>query len=75
MRYWRLPLYGFFYRSLMKLAHRFNWHYAPPCYPDGDTHLWCRWCGFRATVEYAKKKTDYLPNINPVCESRTRRNA
>jgi hypothetical protein len=38
------------YRLLMKIAHKYNWHYAPPCYPDGDTMLWCRWCGFRAVI-------------------------
>ncbi len=40
------------YRPLMKLAHRYNWHYAPPCYPDGDTMLWCHWCG----MKYVKPK-------------------
>ena len=39
------------YRPLMKIAHKLNWHYAPPCYPNGDTLLWCRWCGFRALVK------------------------
>lgn len=34
----------------MRLAHKFNWHYAPPVYPDGDTQLWCQWCGFRETI-------------------------
>ena len=42
---------GFFYRAIMRLAHRFNWHYAPPIYPDGDTQLWCKWCGFRQTIK------------------------
>ena len=42
---------GYFYRWSMKFAHRFNWHYAPPIYPDGDTQLWCKWCGFRQTVK------------------------
>lgn len=41
------------YRPLMKLAHRYHWHYAPPSYPDGDTHLWCQWCGFRQTIARA----------------------
>lgn len=39
-----------FYRLLMKLAHRYNWHYAPPIYPGGDTQLWCQWCGLKQTV-------------------------
>lgn len=42
---------GWFYRLTMKIAHRFNWHYAPPIYPDGDTMLWCKWCGFRDVVK------------------------
>jgi hypothetical protein len=40
-----------FYRPLMRFLHRFNLHYAPPCYPDGDTMLWCHWCGFRQVVK------------------------
>lgn len=39
------------YRLVMRLAHRYNWHYAPPIYPDGDTQLWCTWCGFRQTIK------------------------
>lgn len=39
------------YRLLMKVAHKCNWHYAPPVYPDGDTQLWCKWCGFRQTIK------------------------
>ena len=42
---------GIFYRAVMRLAHRFNWHYAPPVYPDGDTMLWCQWCGFRDVIK------------------------
>ena len=41
---------GIVYRLIMRIAHRYNWHYAPPIYPDGDTQLWCMWCGFRQTV-------------------------
>lgn len=39
------------YRGVMRFAHRYNWHYAPPIYPEGDTHLWCTWCGFRQTIK------------------------
>lgn len=39
------------YRIVMKLAHRYHWHYAPPCYPDGDTLLWCKWCGLQQTIK------------------------
>jgi hypothetical protein len=36
---------------LMRLAHRYHWHHAPPLYPEGDTQLWCKWCGFRQTIK------------------------
>ena len=42
--------YQFLYRPLMKLAHRYHWHYASPIYPDGDTQLLCQWCGFRQVI-------------------------
>ena len=35
----------------MKVTHKYNWHYAPPIYPDGDVQLWCKWCGFRETIK------------------------
>lgn len=43
---WRL------YRLLMKVAHRYDWHYAPEIGPfeDGSTQRWCQWCGFRQSV-------------------------
>lgn len=47
---------GFFYRLIMRIAHRFNWHYAPPIYPEGDTQLWCKWCGFRQTIRRANEE-------------------
>lgn len=46
---------GLLYRFIMRLAHKYHWHYAPPIYPDGDTHLWCKWCGFRQTIKHAKR--------------------
>lgn len=46
---------GFFYRLVMRIAHKYNWHYAPPIYPEGDTHLWCQWCGFRQTTKRANQ--------------------
>jgi len=45
---------GMIYRIIMRMAHKYNWHYAPPIYPDGDTQLWCQWCGFRETVKKGK---------------------
>ena len=44
-------LWGLAYRVTMRVAHRFHWHYAPPLYPDGDTVLWCQWCGFRSVTK------------------------
>lgn len=41
------------YRIIMVIAHKYNWHYAPPIYPEGDTQLWCKWCGFRSTIKRA----------------------
>lgn len=52
-------MYYFFYRNLMRIAHRFNWHYAPPVFPEGDKQLWCKWCGFRMTVQRQE-----LPSAN-----------
>lgn len=48
-RAYQLPFYGVTYRTTMKLAHRFGWHYAPPKYgPDPDrVYHWCHWCGLR----------------------------
>ena len=48
------------YSSIMKFAHKHNWHYAPPIYPDGDTHLWCQWCGFRQTIKTRDRSNDKL---------------
>ena len=42
---------GYFYRALMRIAHKYNWHYAPPIFPSGDAQLWCQWCGFRQTYK------------------------
>ena len=47
-------LQGMFYRWSMKVAHKYNWHYAPPIYPEGDMQLWCKWCGFRETYKKSR---------------------
>jgi len=62
MKLYRLPYYGFFYRAIMIFVHKHNWHYAPPIYPDGDTHLWCQWCGFRQTIKFRDKSKDIIDN-------------
>ena len=53
--------YRFLYRPLMKLAHRYNWHYAPVIGPfeDGSTQRWCKWCGFRQSTP---KPTAFIVN-------------
>lgn len=40
--------YAFLYSRAMKIAHRYNWHHVTVCHPDGDTVLWCKWCGLRS---------------------------
>ena len=47
--FWRVVFYRTLYRPLMKLAHRYNWHYAPVGGPDRN-QAWCQWCGLRYTV-------------------------
>ena len=44
----------FLYRLIMRVAHRYYWHHAPPVYLEGDTQLWCKWCGFRQTIKRAQ---------------------
>ena len=45
-------IYGYFYRLLMRLSHRFNWHHMKPNphLEKGKIHLWCYWCGARAVL-------------------------
>ncbi len=40
-----------FYRPIMKLAHRFNWHYMRPMpiIEPNRQQIWCEWCGARYT--------------------------
>lgn len=42
----------------MKVAHHFNWHYAPMIGPfeDGTTQRWCKWCGFRESYKKCNEK-------------------
>ena len=37
----------------MRLAHRYNWHRMDIFHPDGDTLLWCQWCGLRVVTRRA----------------------
>ena len=63
-----MSFYGFAYRSVMHLAHKHGWHYAPQeSMPMPDTSApgtymcWCEWCGLRGTV--------YRPTIEQAHEN------
>jgi hypothetical protein len=69
--FWRTVYARFAYRHVMKLAHRFNWHYAPPLpliAPDYTTQLWCQWCGMRYTKPH--KRVPGMPLPSPPTEGR-----
>ena len=34
----------------MTLAHRYGWHKMEESHPEGDTMLWCHWCGLRVVT-------------------------
>lgn len=44
MRYW-------LYRWFMEFAHRHGWHKMDEFHPEGDTLLWCQWCGLRVVTK------------------------
>ena len=50
--FWRTVYLRWFYRAVMRFAHRYNWHYAPTHGPfeDGSKQQWCEWCGMRHTI-------------------------
>ena len=65
-------LQGLIYRVTMRVAHRFNWHYAPPIYPENDVQLWCKWCGFRQTIKKGAPRDNGPPfDIEPSGAERT----
>jgi hypothetical protein len=45
--YWRCM-----YRPLMKVMHYFNLHHTTTIYPNGDTMVWCEWCGIRDIIKH-----------------------
>lgn len=61
-RVW-IYLYSRTYRAISKLLHRFNLHYMPPIYPDGDTVLWCHWCGARYRVLQIRRRERTLEEV------------
>ena len=48
------------YRFVMKLAHHFDWHYAPVLGPIAGGprpfQRWCKWCGLRQSYKYDPRK-------------------
>jgi hypothetical protein len=56
--FWRVLYYRVLYRPMMRLAHRYDWHYAPVIGPfeDGSTQRWCKWCGFRQSIPQGLRK-------------------
>lgn len=49
-RLYMLPGYGITYRIIMRVAHRYGWHYAPRRYSLNGPQRWahhCQWCGLR----------------------------
>lgn len=63
--------YRTLYRPFMRLTHRFHWHYAPPSYPDGDTLLRCKWCGFSDIVKRRGDAFKPLSKTNECYRSHT----
>ena len=41
---------GCLYRIIMKISHKYNWHYMKHSYPEGDHVIRFHWCGARYTV-------------------------
>jgi len=54
-----------FYRWFMRLAHKHDWHYAPPIYPGGSLMLLCHWCGFRQVIDVKSHR-----DINQICPAK-----
>lgn len=40
----------------MILMHKYNLHHTITCYPEGDTHVWCQWCGLRQTIAFGGRR-------------------
>jgi len=62
MKYW-------LYRWFMSFAHRHGWHKMDEFHPDGDTLLWCQWCGLRVVTKrrLTKRAVDFAPAVRSNC--------
>jgi hypothetical protein len=51
--------HGVWYRLVMRIAHKYHWHYMPPLpviHSDGKVLYRCDWCGIRQTINDGKDK-------------------
>ena len=61
----------YLYRWFMSFAHRHGWHKMDEFHPDGDTLLWCQWCGLRVvtkrnlTQRVADEREDKQQTLEP----------
>ena len=49
--------YRFLYRPIMRLAHHFNWHYAPPIYPEETRSFGVHGAVFAMTIKRGNGKS------------------
>ena len=62
------------YRILMRIAHRFNWHYAKPnrFIEPGSVYLWCKWCGMRDTTRILHDDKGHICNGNCIVKHKAK---
>jgi hypothetical protein len=53
------------YRWFMRLAHKHGWHHMTELYPDGDTMLYCSWCGIRIVTKHKRPIGKYMGYTRP----------
>lgn len=59
--FWRTLWLSTLYRPVMRWMHRHHLHYLKECHPEGDTMLWCEWCGVRYVMPRNKSEP---PTVN-----------
>ena len=52
-------------RAWSRFIHRFNYHHATVCYPEGDIQDWCQWCGLRTTRVNFKRVAAEMSALTP----------